>query len=120
MHSDSRRTCIDWMKRGANFLATNLGITGTGEVWRPLVEGIHEVFDAGQGDKLGFGLDWAFTSGTGQTSDGSFQACNFIPPPPFLHMFTHTLPALRAMGLTAAEEEAIMGRNPQRMLVVAG
>ena len=114
-----RKTCLEWMDRGANFLPTNLGISEDGERWHPLVDAIHEVFQAGHGDKLSFGLDWAFTSGTGQTEDGSFQACNFIPPPPFLHMFTHTLPAFRRMGLEEGEERAIMETNPQRVLIVA-
>ena len=114
-----RKTCLEWMERGANFLPTNLGITGDGERWRPLVEAIHEVFAAGHGDKLSFGLDWAFTSGTGQTEDGSFSACTFIPPPPFLHMFTDTLPAFRRMGLDPAEERAIMETNPQRVMAIA-
>jgi phosphotriesterase-related protein len=116
---ECHKTCLEWMRRGANFLPTNLGIEGEGERWRPLVEAIHEVFAAGHGDKLSFGLDWAFTSGTGQTEDGSFQACNFVPPPPFLHLYTHTLPAFRRMGLREEEERAIMQRNPQRVLPIA-
>ena len=109
-----RATCLEWMKRGANFLPTNLGIgDNRGEDWRPLVEAIHEIFDAGHGDKLGFGLDWAFVS-----ESAPFGACTFVPPPPYLHMFTHTLPAFRAMGLTAEEEDWIMRRNPQRIIPV--
>ncbi len=114
-----RRACIPWMKRGATFLATNMGIGADGgEGYRGLVEGIHDLFDAGVGDRLGFGLDWAFCSGEGQTKDGRFGPCSFIPPPPYLHIFTHTLPAFREMGLTAEEEDWIMRRNPQRIIPV--
>jgi phosphotriesterase-related protein len=114
-----REACIPWMRRGATFLATNLGIwPGGGEGYRALVEGIHNLFDAGVGDRLGFGLDWAFCSGEGQTADGRFGPCSFMPPPPFLHMFTHTLPALRRLGLTEEEEDQIMRLNPQRIIPV--
>lgn len=113
MDRECRKACMDWMKRGANFLPTNLGIGEDPGRWRPLVEAVHEVFDAGLGDRLCFGLDWAFTS-----ESGPFGACGFVPPPPFLHMFTHTLPALREMGLTAEEEQAIMLENPRRIVPV--
>ncbi|MBI3987658.1 MAG: hypothetical protein HY343_12095 [Lentisphaerae bacterium] len=55
-----RKVCLDWMKRGANFLPTNLGIPTKdpdGKQWEGLIAGIHRVFDAGHGDKLVFGLD---------------------------------------------------------------
>lgn len=113
MDPDCYKVCIDWMKRGANFLPTNLGIRDDPQRWQPLVDAIHRVFDAGLGDRLCFGLDWAFCS-----ESEPFTACTFMPPPPFLHMFTHTLPAFRDMGLTPEEEEAIMKTNPQRILPV--
>lgn len=114
MDADGRKVCIAWMRRGANFLPTNLGIgKDGGECWRPLVNAIHEIFDAGLGDKLHFGLDWAFCS-----ESVRFGPCNFIPPPPYLHMFTHTLPAFRKLGLTPVEEEAIMLTNPQHVIPV--
>ncbi|MDP6379864.1 MAG: hypothetical protein QF662_00845 [Phycisphaerae bacterium] len=115
MDPDCRKACMDWMKRGANFLLTNLGIGADGgEVWQPLIDAIHEVFDAGLGEKIaGFGLDWAFCS-----ESGPFGPCNYVPGPPYLHMFTHTLPAFRRMGLTVEEEEAIMRTNPQRIFPV--
>ncbi len=113
MDTECRKVCVEWMKRGANFLPTNLGIGEDSEHWRPLVEAIHEVFGCGFGHKLCFGLDWAFCS-----ESGPFGPCSYIPPPPYLHMFTHTLPALRGMGLTAEEEESIMARNPQRIVPV--
>jgi phosphotriesterase-related protein len=116
MDEDCRKVCIEWMRRGANFLPTNLGITDKdpkGSRWQPLVEAIHEIFDIGLGDRITFGLDWAYCS-----EHGEFSACTFMPPPPYLHMFSHTLPAFRKMGLTVEEEEAIMRTNPQRVLPV--
>jgi len=115
MDPELRREAMEWMRRGANFLPTNLGIgEDGGEPWRPLVEGIHECFQAGLGSHIVLGLDWAFCS-----ESGPFGPCTFMPPPPFLHMFTHTLPALRRMGLSPAEEDAIMRTNPQRILTVS-
>ncbi|MCD6416356.1 MAG: hypothetical protein J7M08_06635 [Planctomycetes bacterium] len=108
-----RRICLDWMRRGANFLPTNLDVAEGPEPWRPLVEAIHEVFDAGQGDKLCLGLDWAFTS-----ESGEFGLCPYMPPPPFLYMFTDTLPAFRKLGLTQEEEDVMLLQNPQRILPV--
>ena len=71
------------------------------------------MFDAGHGDKLCLGLDSGFCS-----ESGPFAAVTFLPPPPFLYMFTRTLPAFREMGLTGEEEEAMMATNPQRILPV--
>ncbi len=124
MDPDRRKVCMDWMRRGANFLPTNLGIVREGEQpfacghspehWRPLVDAFHEIFDAGLGDKLCMGLDWGYTS----SMPPGFQRCHFLPPPPYLHMFTHTLPAFREMGLTPEEEDAIMVKNPANILPV--
>jgi predicted metal-dependent phosphotriesterase family hydrolase len=109
-----RRTCVEWMKRGANFLPTNLGVLPwLGERWRPLVEAIHEVFQAGHGDKLVLGLDSGYCS-----ESKAFGPMTFLPPHPWTHMFTNTLPAFRAMGLTLDEEEQMMARNPARILPV--
>jgi phosphotriesterase-related protein len=111
-----RKVCLEWMARGANFLPTNLGIPPgdpSGRPWRGLIDGIHEAFDAGHGDKLVLGLDSGYCS-----ESKEFGPMTFLPPPPWLHMFTHTLPAFRALGLLKAEEEMIMERNPQRILPV--
>jgi phosphotriesterase-related protein len=116
MNQPSRATCIEWMKRGAHFLPTNLGIRAAdpeGEAWRPLVDAIHAVFDAGCGDKLLLGLDSGYCS-----ESKAFGPMTFLPPEPFLHMFTHTLPVFRALGLTPQEEDAMMLGNPQRVLPV--
>lgn len=108
-----RKACLGWMRRGANFMPTNLGVEGNGEGWRPLVQAIHEVFDAGLREKVVFGTDWAFVS-----ESGPFAACTFMPPPAYIHLFTNTLPAFRTLGLTAEEEEQIMVTNPQRIIPV--
>ena len=113
MDPECRRAVLRWMARGANFLPTNLGVRDDASRWRPLVAAIHEVFDAGHGDKLLLGLDSGYC-----TESGPFGPMPFLPPPPFLHAFTHTLPALRELGLTAEEEEVIMRRNPRRVLPV--
>jgi len=121
MSKDYRQAVMDWMKRGANFMPTNMGVgPGGAEYWRPLVEAVHDIFDAGLGHRIGgFSLDWAFCSGEGQTPDGSFGACKYMPPPPFLHLYTHTLPAFREMGLTEEEEDIIMRVNPQRIMTIS-
>lgn len=114
MDKDCRKVCLEWMKRGANFLPTNLGIgADSGEGWRPLVEAIHAVFDAGQGDKLCLGLDSGYCS-----ESCAFGPVTFLPPSPWTHMFTHTLPAFRKMGLTEEEEDTMLRANPQRILPV--
>ena len=112
MDTETRKVCVEWMRRGANFLPTNLRVDGEPGRWRPLVEAIHEVFDAGLGEHVVLGLDCAFSS-----ESGPFTYC-IMPPPPFLYMFARTLPAFREMGLTGEEEQMIMVRNPQRILPV--
>jgi predicted metal-dependent phosphotriesterase family hydrolase len=116
MDPAQRRICIEWMKRGASFLPTNL-VANTPERierFRVLVEAIHELFDAGLGDRIVFGLDCAFIS-----ESGPFDYCGFIPRPPFLYLFTDVLPAFRFLGLTAGEEAMIMEANPRKVLSVA-
>lgn len=109
-----RKTCLEWMKRGANFLPTNLGVKPwLGETWRPLVNAIHEIFDAGHGDKLVLGLDSGYCS-----ESSAFGPMTFLPPEPWTHMFTNTLPAFRAMGLKPEEEKAMLVTNPQRLIPV--
>ncbi len=116
MDKDYRQACIKWMKRGALFLPTNLGIYENdpkGHRWKKLIEAIHEVFDKGCGNKILFGLDSSFVH-----KKGGFIRADYIPSPAFLHMFTYTLPAFREMGLTAEEEKAIMQDNPNIVLPV--
>lgn len=115
MDTDCRKVCIEWMDRGANFLPTNLGVGEDGGAqWQPLVDAIHEVSDAGHGDKLCLGLDSGYCS-----ESRPFAPMTFLPPDPFLHMFTHTLPAFRRMGLTAKEQQALTIDNPQRIIPVS-
>ena len=116
MDKEGRRTALEWMKRGANFLPTNMGVyhkDPTGERWRPLVEAINEVFQAGHGDKLVLGLDSGYCS-----ESKAFGPMTFLPPEPWTHMFTHTLPAFRKMCLTPQEEKTMMETNPQRIVPV--
>ena len=113
MNAESQKVCIDWMERGANFLPTNLAITEDPEDWRPLIEAIHEIFNIGLGDKIMFGLDHGYVS-----ESRPFSVATFMPYPPFLYMFSHTLPTFKKMGLTEKEEEAIMLMNPQRILPI--
>ena len=81
--------------------------------WQPLVDGIHEIFDAGYGDKLLFGMD------SGYCSERSvFERMWFLPPPPWLYFFSTVLPAFRTLGLTAAEEERMLAGNPGRLMAV--
>lgn len=118
MDPGCRSLCIDWMKRGASFLPTNLDVEENPEKWQPLINAIHEIFDAGLGEKLLFGMDWSYCSGPGQSPGGKFGPCTYLPEPPFIYLFTKTLPAFRSLGLTEEEEETIMKKNPQGILPV--
>jgi len=116
MDRGHRLAVLAWMKRGANFLPTNLGVADVenAEGWRPLVEGIHEIFDAGYGGQLCLGLDSGYCS-----ESGAFGPMTFLPPHPWTHMFTNTLPAFRTLGLTAEEERMMLEVNPQRIVPVS-
>lgn len=116
MDAGYRGTIIEWMKRGANFLPTNICIR-PGEDWKtrwqPLIDAIHTVFDAGLGGKLFLGLDSGYCS-----ESGPFAPMTFLPPDPWCYMFTDVLPAFRGLGLTEKEEEVILEENPRRVLPV--
>lgn len=112
MDESYRKTILEWMKRGANFLPTNLNVTNE-EDWRPLIEAIHEVFDVGMGHQLFFGLDSGYCS-----ESGPFEPMRFLPPDPWCYMYTDVLPAFRRLGLTHEEEETIMTRNPTSVIPV--
>jgi len=107
-----RKTMLEWMKRGANFMPTNLDVRKP-ENWRLLIEAIHQAFDAGYGSQLLFGMDHGYC-----TETGVFTRVHFMPQPPWLYMFQNVLPVFRSLGLTPAEEQAIMIDNPRRMLPV--
>lgn len=137
-----RMECMEWMRRGASILATNLSITGNGldangkPQWQGLVEAIHEICDAGLGNRLGLGMDWGFGThismrdrATGkvadpldivppQEKDGHFGPCVYVPPPPFVHLFSHTLPHFKKLGLSREEEDLVMRVMPQRIIPV--
>jgi len=116
MDAAYRRTVIEWMKRGANFLPTNMCVKDGQDWktrWQPLIDGIHAVFDAGHGDKLFLGLDSGYCS-----ESGPFGPMTFLPPDPWCYMFTDVLPAFRGLGLTQEEEDVILAENPRRVLPV--
>jgi len=115
MSKTSRRTVLAWMSRGASFMPTNLAIGTSPADWQPLVDGIHELFDAGHGDKLHLGMDSGYCS-----ERGKFERMWFLPPPPWLYFFTDVLPAFRALGLTGAEEDSMLVANPARMMPIGG
>ena len=112
MDAATRKAGLDWMRRGANFLPTNLDVRKP-ERWQALVNAIHEVFDAGLGAHLVLGLDSGYCS-----ESGPFAPVTFMPPPPFAYMFLEVLPAFRKLGMTAAEEDQMMRANPQRIIPV--
>ena len=111
-----RRAVIEWMKRGASFLPTNICVWDPAEwkdQWQPLIDAIHQVFDAGLGDRLFLGLDSGYCS-----ESQPFSPATFLPPDPWCYMHTDVLPAFRAMGLTEDEERAILIDNPRRIIPV--
>lgn len=61
MDKDVRKSVLQWMQRGANFLPTNLDVTQP-EQWQGLIDAIHDIFQAGYGDKLVLGLDSGYCS----------------------------------------------------------
>lgn len=101
------------MRKGAVFLPTNLRMDEEWEFWEQFVNSIRQLFQEGFGDHIVLGLDWAF-----ENEQGPFVPCTFMPPPPYVYMFTHALPQLRKLGL---EEEAIqhmLVENPKRIIPV--
>jgi predicted metal-dependent phosphotriesterase family hydrolase len=103
------------MKRGATFVLTNLRTDGPAESTKRLVTEIRRLFDDGFGDRLTLGLDWAF-----ENEQGVFIPCSFMPPPPYIYMFTHTLPRFRELGLEEDAIEQMLVHNPARILPVQG
>jgi predicted metal-dependent phosphotriesterase family hydrolase len=101
------------MKRGATFLPTNLRMDADWEFIKALVEAIRQLFEDGFGDRLALGLDWAFES-----EQGVFVPCSFMPPPPYVYMFTHVLPRFRKLGLEEEAIEQMLVENPKRILPV--
>jgi phosphotriesterase-related protein len=100
--------CLD---RGASLCITNLQAEGNDSYWRAVVDAIRRLFDAGFGDRLTLGLDWAFDNVT-----GPFVSCSWMPLPPYVYLFTHVLPRWKEFGLTDEEVTQILVRNPARLL----
>jgi len=105
------RECMD---RGATYLLTNLRMDGDLRGQQRLVDAINRLFDAGYGDRLTLGLDWAF-----ENEMGVFIPCSFMPPPPYVYMFTNALPRLRDLGLESEAIEWMLVRNPAHLLPIA-
>ncbi len=101
------------MKRGATLLPTNLRVDGPIAGDRRLVNEIRRLFDDGLGDRIVLGLDWCFDDET-----GPFIPCSWMPGPPYIYMFTHTLPRFRELGLEEEAIERMLVYNPARLLPV--
>jgi len=117
-HTNSVIAETPWVARslaanGATLLPTNLRMDGDPVGNQRLVDGIRRLFDQGHGDRLVLGLDWAF-----ENEQGPFIPCTFMPPPPYIYMFTHTLPRMREMGLEEAAIEQMLVRNPAPLLAL--
>ena len=69
------------------------------------------LFDAGYGERLTLGLDWAFDNVT-----GPFIPCSWMPLPPYVYLFTNALPGLRELGLQERHFQAMLVHNPARLL----
>jgi phosphotriesterase-related protein len=117
------------MKRGATFLPTNLRMDGSEAGRRAWADAIRRAFDEGFGDKLTLGLDWAFNVGyiefeanptwrPGQGDSNTLTPCTFLPPPPFVYLYTHTIPRFKEMGITDQMLQAMLVENPKRILPV--
>lgn len=106
-------TVRECMKRGATFLPTNLRMDGDWEFIAALVKAIRHLFEDGLGDRLVLGLDWAF-----ETEQGPFVPCTFMPPPPYVYMFSYVLPRFRKLGLEEQAIEQMLVKNPARILPV--
>ena len=101
------------MQRGATFLLTNLRMDYSLDFNEGIVREIRRLFNDGFGDRLALGLDWAF-----ENEQGVFIPCSFMPPPPYVYMFTNTLPWFRKLGLEEDAIETMLVHNPARLLPV--
>ncbi|MBC8233643.1 hypothetical protein H8E77_29200 [bacterium] len=106
-------TVRECMKRGATFLPTNLRMDADWEFIKAFVKAIRQLLEDGFGDRLVLGLDWAF-----ENEQGVFVPCSFMPPPPYVYMFTHVLPRFRKLGLEEEAIEQMLVVNPKRILPV--
>jgi phosphotriesterase-related protein len=119
----------DCMRRGASYCMTNLRMDVAEGVRMGWADAIKRVFDEGLGDHLVLGLDWVFNVGHIQKlADPGWRPfrgdatlivpCPFMPPPPFVYMFTHVLPRFREMGVTDEMLDTMLVENPKRILPV--
>ena len=117
------------MKAGTTFAPTNLRMDVPDETRRTWADALIRAFDEGFGDRLALGLDWALSVGyleylsdpdwrPNQGDSNYLTACNFMPPPAFAYMFTHTVPRFMEMGVTEDMLCAMFETNPQRILAI--
>lgn len=106
-------TVRECMKRGATFLPTNLRMDANWDFIRSFVSAVRELFQDGFGDRIVLGLDWAF-----ENEQGPFLPCTFMPPPPYVYMFTHVMPRFRELGLEEEAIEQMLVKNPARIMPV--
>jgi len=117
------------MKAGATFAVTNLRMDGPRKQCDAWGAAIMRAFDEGLGDRLCLGLDWAFQLGlldfkadpdwrARKTGTGLFVPCTFMPPPPFVYMFTHTVPRFKEMGVTDDMFHTMLVEVPKRIIPI--
>ena len=117
------------MKAGATFAPTNLRMDVSEATRRAWAEAIIRTFDEGLGRQLTLGLDWAFQIGIlDAKADPSWRTrhgapsllvpCTFMPPPPFVYLFTHTIPRFKEMGVTDEMLHTMLVENAQRVVPV--
>ncbi|MBN1675533.1 MAG: phosphotriesterase [Kiritimatiellae bacterium] len=117
------------MTRGAAFALTNLRMDGPEAQRRAWADGIKRAFDEGLGDRVTLGLDWVFSVGytelaanpawrPHQGGSALLVPCTFMPPPPFVYLFTHTIPRFKEMGITEEMLNTMLVENPKRILPV--
>lgn len=117
------------MKAGATFAPTNLRMDVAEHTRQSWADAIIRAFDEGFGRHLTLGLDWAFQVGivdakanpewrTRHGAPSVLVPCTFMPPPPFVYLFTHTIPRFKEMGVTDEMLHAMLVENPQRIIPV--
>jgi len=115
------------MKAGATFAPTNLRMDVSEKQRQDWAHAIIRAFDEGLGSRVTLGLDWAFQLGlldaradpNWRTRHGKASVlvpCTFMPPPPFVYLFTHTIPRFREAGVTDEMLDIMLIENPQRIL----
>lgn len=103
------RECL---RRGASLCLTGLRADAEPAFWKQAIDAVRRIFDEGFGDRLTLGLDWAFDN-----VSGPFVPCSWMPPPPYVYLFTSALPGLKTLGLQDVHAHAMLVTNPARLLV---